>query len=80
MATHSSILAWRILWTEEPGGVAKSCTITEWLTHTHTHTAFEGCASTGTLVSNFLNVGFFFFLVTNTWIEHRILKVNRGRE
>ena len=31
MATHSSILAWRIPWTEEPGrlqahGVAKSCT------------------------------------------------------
>ena len=26
MATHSSILAWRILWTEEPGGVAKSQT------------------------------------------------------
>ena len=31
MATHSSILAWRILWTEEPGrvivhGVAKSWT------------------------------------------------------
>ena len=21
MATHSSVLAWRILWTEEPGGV-----------------------------------------------------------
>ena len=21
MATHSSILAWKILWTEEPGGV-----------------------------------------------------------
>ena len=21
MATHSSILAWRILWTEKPGGV-----------------------------------------------------------
>ena len=21
MATHSSILAWRILWTEEPGGL-----------------------------------------------------------
>ena len=21
MATHSSILAWRILWSEEPGGV-----------------------------------------------------------
>ena len=31
MATHSSILAWKIPWTEEPGraavhGVAKSCT------------------------------------------------------
>ena len=24
MATHSSILAWRIPWTEDPGGVAKS--------------------------------------------------------
>ena len=21
MATHTSILAWRVLWTEEPGGV-----------------------------------------------------------
>ena len=26
MATHSSILAWRIPWTEEPGRVAKSQT------------------------------------------------------
>ena len=24
MATHSSILAWRILWTEEPGGWLQS--------------------------------------------------------
>ena len=24
MATHSSILAWRIPWSKEPGGVAKS--------------------------------------------------------
>ena len=24
MATHSSILAWRILWTEEPGGLQSS--------------------------------------------------------
>ena len=41
MATHSSILAWRISWTEEPGGlhtvhgVAESV-MTEQLTHTHT--------------------------------------------
>ena len=26
MATHSSILAWRIPWTEEPGEVTKSWT------------------------------------------------------
>ena len=26
MATHSSILAWKIAWMEEPGGVAKSRT------------------------------------------------------
>ena len=26
MATHSSILAWRIPWMEEPGGVTKSWT------------------------------------------------------
>ena len=25
-ATHSSILAWRILWTEEPGRVSKNLT------------------------------------------------------
>ena len=42
MATHSSILTWRILWTEEPGGlqsigVTESDT-TERHTHTHTHT------------------------------------------
>ena len=49
MATSSSILAWKIPWTEEPGGftvhgVPKSCTLLSDLagarahTHTHTHT------------------------------------------
>ena len=52
MATHSSTLAWRIPWTEEPGGFSswgrKESDTTEWLTcararththaHTHTHT------------------------------------------
>ena len=28
MATHSSGLAWEILWTEEPGGVAKNPNMT----------------------------------------------------
>ena len=42
MATHSSILAWRIPWTEEPGRYSpwsrKESDTTEKLTHAHTHT------------------------------------------
>ena len=42
MATHSSILAWRILWTEEPGGLQsialQQSHRTELTAHTHTHT------------------------------------------
>ena len=39
MATHSSVLAWRIPWTEEPGRLQfMGSDTTEWLTHTHTHT------------------------------------------
>ena len=44
MAMHSSILAWKIAWTEEPGGLqfmAKELGMTEPVcmhTHTHTHT------------------------------------------
>ena len=30
MATHSSMLAWRIPWTEEPGG--QVCGVAEWIT------------------------------------------------
>ena len=41
MATYSSILAWRITWTEEPGGYSpcghRESDMTEH-THTHTHT------------------------------------------
>ena len=42
MATHSNILAWKIPWTEEPGGlvqrIAKSWTRLSEHTHTHTRT------------------------------------------
>ena len=40
MATHSSILAWRIPWTEELGGLS-SLGHKEWdkTEHVHTHTA-----------------------------------------
>ena len=44
-ATHSSILAWRIPWTEEPGGYSpwghKESDMTEQLTHTHTQCLFK---------------------------------------
>ena len=40
MATHSSILAWRIPWTEEPGRLqfmgSQELDTTEWLTHIYT--------------------------------------------
>ena len=44
MATHSSILAWKIPWTEEPGGVtvhgvAKESDTTEHTARTHASTA-----------------------------------------
>ena len=41
MATHSSILAWRIPWTEETGGLQsmRPCRVrNDWVTNTHTHT------------------------------------------
>ena len=42
MATHSSILAWKIPWIQEPGGLQSmglhTHTDTDTHTHTHTHT------------------------------------------
>ena len=44
MTTHSSMLAWRIPWTEEPGGLQSmriaelDMTATSMHTHTHAHT------------------------------------------
>ena len=40
MATHSSILAWRIPWTEEPGGLQSmglQSVRHDWVIYTHTH-------------------------------------------
>ena len=48
MATLSSILAWRIPWTEEPGGPQymrlQESDTTEGLTHTHTVTICDATA------------------------------------
>ena len=46
MATHSSLLAWRIPWTEEPGGLyspwgSQRDTTEHVCAHTHTHTHFN---------------------------------------
>ena len=43
MATHSSILGWRIPWTEKPGRqrVGTGLKRQHSLTHTHTHTQFN---------------------------------------
>ena len=38
MATHSSILAWKILQTEEPGGLESLGSDTTERAHTHAHT------------------------------------------
>ena len=41
IATHSNILAWRILWTEEPGelqSIGSQKVRHDWTTNTHTHT------------------------------------------
>ena len=35
MATHSSILAWGIPWTEKPSGLRRESDMTEQLTHTN---------------------------------------------
>ena len=43
MATYSSILAWRIPWAEEPGGLVDGTaeSQTRLSTHTHTHPPHE---------------------------------------
>ena len=48
MATYTSILAWRIPWTQEPGGlqsVGSQRVGHDWATNTHTHTHTENGSS-----------------------------------
>ena len=49
MATHSSILAWRIPWTEEPGGLQSMGSQRVghyWVTHIHTNCFGDKCLAT----------------------------------
>ena len=74
MATHSKILAWRIPWTEEPGGlqsiyrVTKNLTWQKWLT-THTHM----CAIVPAIWSLFLQLK-----PLESWI-FSLLQASEGR-
>ena len=47
IATHSSILAWKITWTEEPGGL-QSMGVTKHWTRLHTHTRVHAHVHTHT--------------------------------
>ena len=52
MASHCSILAWRIPWTEEPDGLSLWChkesdTTESICTHTHTHVLINNDFSLG---------------------------------
>ena len=67
MATHSSILAWKIPWTEEPGGLQSLRTCT--CVHTHTHTCSHSSQdfshiilSLGVFRNFWLNAGHFICL------------------
>ena len=66
MATHSSILAWEIPWTEEPGrlvyGVAKESDTTEQLTLPSLSSSAKnistlqlGCSSTSTQINDIVS-------------------------
>ena len=59
MATHSSILAWRIPWIEEPGGLQSMGSQRvrhDWVTNAHTkykYSHFEGCGTLLVFKKNF---------------------------
>ena len=67
MATHSSVLAWKIPWTEKPGGLnpwgCKESDMTEWLTQTHTHNSWLLNSKEGLCGGWRLKVNFFFVVV-----------------
>ena len=52
MATHSSILAWRIPWTEEPGGNTVHGVIKLDMTEQHTHT--YACHASAQMLAGFV--------------------------
>ena len=47
MATHSSILAWRIPWTEEPGGLQSTGVTKEFITNEQLTLSLSAASSPG---------------------------------
>ena len=68
MATHSSSLAWRIAWIEEPGGLqsigCEESEMTKWLSaYTHTHLKGQCCKTKTSKLSPFLLSSCYFFFL-----------------
>ena len=63
MATHSSILAWKIPWTEEPGwlqSMGSQRVGHNWVTNTHTHILYLAILLGSFILVSF-SIDFFFF-------------------
>ena len=79
MATHSSILAWKIPWTEEPGGLvhgaAKSRDMTEATEHTPKHMALCTSIKTDDVPFSKMLPQPFLWCRTPSWAQGRITAV-----
>ena len=80
LATHSSILAWKIPWTEEPGrlqsmglqrvGHDRVTKHARMHIHAHTHTDTHPHTQTHTLINYTVDYSTFHFLITLPLREH----------
>ena len=72
MATHSSILAWEIPWTEKPGGLQSMGSQKSWITteHRHTHVNHTYVNQNSSYSPGILT------RISNTEIQLAILNVN----
>ena len=67
MATNSSILAWRIPWTEEPGGLQSRGGRKEWIITEHTHTQLHKHRDCGWMTVLFIKPKAYLCFIPNTW-------------
>ena len=81
VATHSSILAWRIPWTEEPGGLQSmglQSVRHDWVTkHTHTHTHTPPLMCSFVLASLILQTNLYSWYFYSIYIEREIRNNNK---